>query len=108
MLAAGLGQDDYRGALLEGGANRNRWTSRYKMSALDVAAETGHWRAAQLILGGGPSPDRLRLEISLALQRVALVKDGVPGYRTQCFTCRTGYSTKRGEIVITHKERYPR
>src|SRR5205809_3892074 len=55
MLAAGLGQDDYLRALLEAGANRNRWTSRYKMSALDVAAETGHWRAAQLILGGGPS-----------------------------------------------------
>jgi len=108
MLAAGLGQDDYLRALLEAGANRNRWTSRYKMSALDVAAETGHWRAAQLILGGGPSPDRLRLEISLALQRVALVKDGVPVYRTQCSTGRPGYSTKRGEFVITNKERYHR
>src|SRR5438093_1966122 len=104
MLAAGLGQDDYLRALLEAGANRNRWTSRYKMSALDVAAETGHWRAAQLLLGGGPSPDRLRLEISLALQRVALVKDGVPVYRTQCSTGRPGYSTKRGEFVITNKE----
>src|SRR5204863_4060811 len=98
MLAAGLGQDDYLRALLEAGANRNRWTSRYKMSALDVAAETGHWRAAQLILGGGPSPDRLRLEISLALQRVALVTDGVPVYRTQWSTGRPGYSTKRGEF----------
>jgi ankyrin repeat protein len=108
MLAAGLGQDDYLRALLDAGANRNRWTSRYKMSALDVAAETGHWRAAQLLLGGGPSPDRLRLEISLALQRVALVKDGVPVYRTQCSTGRPGYSTKRGEFVITNKERYHR
>ncbi len=105
MLAAGLGQDDYLRALLDAGATRNRLTSRNKMSALDVAAETGHWRAAQILLGGGPSPDRLRLEISLGLQRVALVKNGVPVYRTQCSTGRVGYSTKRGEFVITNKER---
>jgi ankyrin repeat protein len=105
MLAAGLGQDDYLRALLNAGATGNRLTSRDKMSALDIAAETGHWRAAQILLGGGPSPDRLRIEISLALQRVALVKDGVPVYRTQCSTGRPGYSTKRGEFVITNKER---
>ncbi len=105
MLAAGLGQDDYLRALVDAGANRNRLTSRDRMSALDIAAETGHWRAAQILLGGGPSPDRLRLEISLALQRVALFKDGVPIYRTQCSTGRPGYSTKRGEFVITNKER---
>jgi ankyrin repeat protein len=108
MLAAGLGQDDYLRALLDIGANRNRLTSRNKMSALDIAAETSHWRAAQILLGGGPSPDRLRLEISLGLQRVALVKNGVPVYRTQCSTGRPGYSTKRGEFVITNKERYHR
>ena len=108
MLAAGLGQDDYLRALLNAGGNRNRLTSRDKMSALDIAAETGHWRAAQILLGGGPSPDRLRLEISLGLQRVALVKNGEPVYRTQCSTGRPGYSTKRGEFVITNKERYHR
>jgi ankyrin repeat protein len=108
MLAAGLGQDEYLRALLDAGANRIRLTSRDKMSALDIAAETGHWRAAQILLGGGPSPDRLRLEISLALQRVALVKNGVSVYRTQCSTGRPGYSTKRGEFVITNKERYHR
>jgi ankyrin repeat protein len=105
MLAAGLGQDDYVSALVNAGANRSRLTSRNKMSALDIAAETGHWRAAQILLGGGPSPDRLRLEISLGLQRIALVKNGVPVYRTQCSTGRPGYSTKRGEFVITNKER---
>jgi ankyrin repeat protein len=105
MLAAGLGQEEYLRALLNAGATRNRLTSRNKMSALDIAAETGHWRAAQILLGGGPPPDRLRLEISLAMQRVALFKNGVPVYRTQCSTGRPGYSTKRGEFVITNKER---
>jgi ankyrin repeat protein len=105
MLAAGLGREDYLRALLDAGASRNRLTRSYKMSALDIAAETGQWHSAQILLGGGPSPDQLRLEISLALQRVALVKNGVPIYRAQCSTGREGYSTKTGQFVITNKER---
>jgi ankyrin repeat protein len=105
MLAAGLGREDYLHTLLGARANRNQLTKRNKMSALDIAAETGHWRSSQILLGGGPSPDQLRIEISLALQRVALFKNGVPVYRTQCSTGRQGYSTKTGEFVITNKER---
>lgn len=105
MLAAGLGQVDYVRALIDAKANRTRLTSRNKMSALDIAAETGHWRSAQVLLGGGPAPDKLRIEISLAMQRVALVRDGVPIYHARCSTGRAGYSTKRGEFVITNKER---
>src|SRR4029077_13428756 len=67
MLASGLGQVDYLKALIDGGANRTRLTTRNKMSALDVAAETSHWRSAQILLGGGPPPDKLRIEISLAM-----------------------------------------
>src|SRR5205085_1303551 len=69
MLAAGLGREDYLRALLAAGASRNQLTKRDKMSALDIAAETGHWRSSQILLGGGPTPDQLRIEISLALQR---------------------------------------
>jgi ankyrin repeat protein len=105
MLAAGLGREDYLRTLLGAKANRNQLTKRNKMSALDIAAETGHWRSSQILLGGGPSPDQLRIEISLALQRVALVKNGVPVYRAQCSTGRQGYSTRRGDFVITNKER---
>jgi ankyrin repeat protein len=105
MLAAGLGQVDYLRALIDGGASRTRLTTRNKMSALDIAAETGHWRSSQILLGGGPAPDTLRIEISLTLQRVALVRDGVPVYNARCSTGRAGYSTKRGQFVITNKER---
>jgi ankyrin repeat protein len=105
MLAAGLGREDYLRTLLGTKANRNLLTKRNKMSALDIAAETGHWRSSQILLGGGPSPDQLRVEISLALQQVALFKNGVPVYHTQCSTGRQGYSTKTGDFVITNKER---
>lgn len=105
MLASGLGQVDYLKTLIDGGANRTRLTTRNKMSALDVAAETGHWRSAQVLLGGGPAPEKLRVEISLAMQSVALVRDGVPIYHSRCSTGRSGYSTKRGEFVVTNKER---
>jgi ankyrin repeat protein len=105
MLAAGLGQVDYLRSLIAAGANRTHLTTRNKMSALDVAAETRHWRSTQILLGGGPAPDKLRIEISLGMQRVELVRDGVPVYHARCSTGRPGYSTKRGEFVITNKER---
>jgi ankyrin repeat protein len=105
MLAAGLGRTDYVRALLQAGADRNRATGRYKMLALYFAAELGHWQPAQILLGSGPAPDHLRIEISLSSQHMALIKDGVPVLNSTCSTGREGYSTKRGYFVITDKER---
>ncbi len=105
MLAAGLGQENYVRALLDVGADRNRATKYDKMLALYIAAETGQWRCTQILLGGGPSPDQLRIEISLASQRVALIENGVPVFHTECSTGRRGYSTRTGQFVITDKER---
>jgi ankyrin repeat protein len=105
MLAAGLGQENYLRALLNAGADRKRATARYKMLPLYIAAQTGHWRCTQILLGRGPSPDQLRIEISLASQRVALVKNGVPVFHAPCSTGREGYSTKKGQFVITDKNR---
>jgi ankyrin repeat protein len=105
MLAAGLGQEDYLRALLNAGADRKRATARYKMRPLYIAAKTGHWRCTQILLGSAPSPDQLRIEISLASQRVALIKKGVPIFQAQCSTGRAGYSTRTGHFVITDKNR---
>jgi ankyrin repeat protein len=105
MLAAGLGRTDYVHALLQANADRNRATGRYKMVALYFAAELGHWQAAQLLLGSGPDPEKLRIEISLASQKMSLIKDGVPILDSTCSTGREGYATKRGKFVVTDKER---
>jgi ankyrin repeat protein len=105
MLAAGLGKEDYLRALLNAGADRKRATARYKMLPLYIAAQTGHWRCTQILLGRGPSPDQLRIEISLAEQRVALIKNGAPIFRAPCSTGRPGYSTRTGQFVITDKNR---
>lgn len=105
MLAAGLGRTDHVRALLQAGADRNRASGRYKMIALYFAAELGHWQSAQILLGSGPPPDHLRIEISLSSQHVTLIKDGVPVLNSICSTGREGYSTKRGYFVITDKER---
>jgi ankyrin repeat protein len=108
MLAAGLGRTEYVRTLLQAGADKNRVTGRYKMIALYFAAELGHWQASQILLGSGPNPEKLRIEISLASQHMALIKDGVPVLNSICSTGRDGYSTKRGYFVITDKERYHR
>jgi ankyrin repeat protein len=105
MLASGLGHADFVEALLDAGADRNRATRRYKMLALDIAAETGQWRCTQILLGSGPPPERLHIEISLASQHVSLIKDGVSVFNSICSTGRDGYSTRRGDFVITNKER---
>jgi ankyrin repeat protein len=104
-LSAGLGQCDILNALLEAGADRNRATGRFKMLPLYVAAETGKWQCAQILLGGGPSPDQLRIEISLASQHAAVIKGGVSVFDTVCSTGRSGYSTRTGDFVITDKDR---
>jgi ankyrin repeat protein len=105
MLAAGLGQADDVRVLLAAGADRDRATTRYKMLPLYLAAETGKWQCTQILLGSGLPPDRLRIEISLASQQVALIKDGVAVFNTVCSTGREGYSTRAGDYVITDKDR---
>jgi ankyrin repeat protein len=105
MLASGVGEIEYVRALLDAGADKNRATKKYRMIPLYIAAQTGKWQCAQILLGSGPPPDQLRIEISLASQKISLLKDGVPVFSTVCSTGRSGYSTRTGDYVITDKER---
>jgi ankyrin repeat protein len=105
MLAAGLGQPESVKALLAAGADRKVATKRYKMLALHLAAQTGKWQCSQILLGSGPPPEQLHIEISLAQQQAAVIKDGVPVFSTTCSTGREGYATRTGDYVITDKER---
>ena len=104
-LAAGLGNCDMVKVLLDAGARKNLATTRYKMLPLYVAAQTGKWQCAQILLGGGPSPDELRVEITLASQRAAVFKNGIAVFDTICSTGRAGFATQTGDYVITDKNR---
>jgi ankyrin repeat protein len=105
MLAAGLGQTDCLQTLLAAGADKNRSTKRYKMMALYLAAQNDQWRATQILLGSGPSPEQLRIEITLASQNATIIKDGVSVFTTNCSTGRNGFATRTGDFVITDKSR---
>jgi ankyrin repeat protein len=105
MLAAGLGKDDYVRALLDAGADRSKSTPREKMLPLYFAAWTENWQCVQMLLGGGPMPEQLRVEISLAQQNMSVIKDGVTVFTTKCSTGREGFTTKPGQYVITDKDR---
>jgi len=105
MLAAGLGKADYVRALLDEGADRNRHTPKEKMLPLYFAAWTENWHCVQMLLGGGPEPEQLRVEISLAKQHMAVIKDGATVFETKVSTGRDGFSTKPGYYVITDKDR---
>src|ERR1700730_3422078 len=105
MLAAKLGKEEYLRALLDAGADRKRETSRSKMLALYFAAETQNWRCTQILLGSGPPPEQLRIEISLASQHARLLKNGVSVLSTACSTGRSGYSTRTGTFVLNDNDR---
>lgn len=105
MLASGLGRTEYVRALLEAGAERNRYTKRHKMLALYFAARTRETHCVQLLLGRGPSRDQLRVEISLATQRASVFKNGVAILETAVSTGRKGFDTPAGEYVVTDKKR---
>src|SRR4051794_697359 len=105
MLAAGLGKADYVRTLLDAGADRNRSTPRERMLPLYFAAWTENWQCVQMLLGGGPMPDELRVEISLAKQHMVVIKAGETVFTTKVSTGRDGFSTKPGYYVITDKDR---
>lgn len=105
MLAAGMGRTEYVRALLDAGADRNRSTPKHKMLPLYFAAWTANWQSVQMLLGGGPLPEQLRVEISLAKQHAAVIKDGITIFTTKVSTGRTGYTTPVGHYVITDKDR---
>lgn len=105
MLSAGLGRADYVRALLDAGADRNRSTPKHKMLPLYFAAWTEHWQVVQMLLGGGPMPDQLRVEISLKQQNATVIKDGVTVFTTKISTGRQGFTTPMGYFVITDKDR---
>jgi len=105
MIAAATGKADFVRTLLDAGADRNRITPRYKMLALYFAVRTEKYKAVQMLLGGGPTPEDLRIEISLATQRASVIKDGTSIFETQCTTGRDGFATPAGKFVITHKKR---
>lgn len=105
MLAAGLGKAEFVRALLECGADRNRSTAHDKMLALYFATRSKTWQGTQMLLGRGPAPEELRIEISLAGQTAAVIKNGQTIFRTACSTGRDGHSTPAGYYVITDKDR---
>jgi lipoprotein-anchoring transpeptidase ErfK/SrfK len=75
------------------------------MLPIYFAARSDDWRCTQLLLGNGPSPEELRVEISLALQEAVVIKRGERVFSTECSTGRDGFATPSGRYVITDKQR---
>ena len=105
MLAASLGKDDIVKALLAAGADRNRMTPKHKMIALYFATRSPSWISAQMLIGSGPAPEKLRIEVSLSSQEAVVFKNGSPFFRTSVSTGRAGFSTPPGRYVVTDKDR---
>ena len=105
MVAAGLGKLDYVKALLAAGAERGRMTPKYKMVALYFATRSDNWLCSQTLLGSGPSPEKLHIEVSISSQEAVVIRDGAQVFKTNVSTGRQGFSTPPGNYVITDKDR---
>ena len=105
MLAASLGKEDIVKALLAAKADRNRMTPKYKMIALYFATRSPSWLCSQMLIGSGPAPEQLRVEVSLSSQEAVVFKNGAPTFKTSVSTGRSGFSTPPGRYVITDKDR---
>lgn len=105
MVAAGLGHDAMVRLLLEHGADRMKATqSRHKLIPLYFAAWGEHAECLQTLIGNAPSPDQVRIEISLGSQRATLYRDGSAVFKTEVSTGRKGFATPTGRFVVTDKK----
>ena len=104
MLAAGMEKVDFTKALLDHGAKRWATTTKYKMPALFFAAHSEIAEIMQMLIGdSSPTPEQMRIEISLSAQRLNLYKDGTSIFTAPVSTGRPGFATPAGRFVITDK-----
>jgi ankyrin repeat protein len=103
MLAAGLGRTDFIQELLTRGAKRFVSTDKYHMIALYFAAQQDEASSVQMLLGDSPTPEQVRIEISLGGQRAVVIRDGQSILSTEISTGKPGYATPTGNFVITDK-----
>ncbi len=103
MLAAGLGRTEYVQALLDHGAKRGIASARSHFPAVLFAALTGSAPTMQALIPGAPSPEKLRIEISLSDQQANVIRNGGIVKTTEISSGKSDHPTKPGEYVITDK-----
>ena len=105
MIAAGMGNIDMVKLLLEHGAERARATeSKYKLVPLYFASWGEHADCIQALISNAPTPEQVRIEVNLAIQKATLYRDGSPVYDTEISSGRSGFSTPTGQFVVTDKK----
>ena len=104
MLATGMERVEIVKLLLASGARESSCTLRHKMAALSFAAEANNHEIMRALIGSGPLPSQLRVEISLSGQTATLYKDGQVVDSTTISTGVEGKETKAGRFIITNKE----
>jgi lipoprotein-anchoring transpeptidase ErfK/SrfK len=105
MVAAAAGNEPMVRVLLDHGAKRTVFTSRYKMPPLSFSCREGQSRITQLLVGRDPNADDqpIRVVISLSRQRASLFRGQELLVNARCSTGRKGFATPTGTYVVTSK-----
>jgi lipoprotein-anchoring transpeptidase ErfK/SrfK len=105
MLAAGLDRAEIAKLLIERGARPGTPTLRHKKVALTFAAKAGSVDIMRALIGDCPSPDELRIEVSLGGQTATLFRKGKAVESTEISTGVEGFDTPPGRYLVTDKHR---
>ncbi len=108
MLAACKGDREVVETLLQHGANRAARTKRHGTTAVWLAGYFGHVEVMQLLLGVAPDSEAARtlIEIDLAAQTARVVRDEIAGGAMPISSGRRGFTTPKGQFVVTDKHRH--
>jgi len=108
MVAATLGHLEVAKMLLAAGADPEARTKRHGTNALWLAGYKGHTAVTKLLLGvqPGSEADRMRIEVDLSAQTAQLFVDGTGEEAVPISSGRKGYTTPKGEFVVTNKHRH--
>lgn len=106
MMAANNGDLTILKALLDGEAETEIRSGRYRLYPLNFASRRSDVKAMQVILGEDPEKEKMYIVLDLSDQRLLLYdSEKKVIFSSRVSTGKAGYTTPTGEFVITDKHR---
>ncbi len=106
MVAADTGNLDLVKLLMDAGANKDDYTRKHRMWALNFAIRNTDFQTARLLLEKDPNVEERHVTIDLSDQKAVVTNsDGTVALKFSVSTGKKGHKTPTGSYIITNKYR---